>query len=405
MPGNGIACVFACQSQLELMASSTDIWIDATFQTVPSLFMQLLGVHVVVDGCTFPCCYALMTRKTTELYAAVFQKLHELLPGYCPASVTADYEAASVNGLTSVWGDSVSVKGCWFHFAQAVVKKSRSIGLSRQYRNSELVKKCIRCVISLPLLPANDITTAIGDLETTYSTGEDAATLGLLRQLLNYVRRQWIEKSSVGPSRISVFESTYRTNNGVEAFHASLKRRVRISHPNLHVFLRHLGQATIDSLADLQRLRNGLRIRRHKRKKYEQNDERISRQMARFSAGNMSRLEFLNAVSHTADNVADALATEDDDDTEVYSIDGESAEEDNASGPGNSPLSPAPPPSVAIQPDVQCDVCLVNARDPIVLVPCGHARFCRSCADRLVLIGLHCPICRTAIQSIMSYFS
>ena len=124
--------------------------------------------------------------------------------------------------------------------------------------------------------------------------------------------------------------------------------------------------------------------------------------MARFSAGNMSRLEFLNAVSHTTDNVSDALAIEDYDDNDTY---GESAVEENASGPGNSLLNPAPPPSIATQQYVQCEVYLINTRDPIVLVPCEHARFCRSCADRLVLIGVHCPICRTAIQNIMSYFS
>ena len=51
-----------------------------------------------------------------------------------------------------------------------------------------------------------------------------------------------------------------------------------------------------------------------------------------------------------------------------------------------------------------CDVCLLNPRDPIALVPCGHARFCRSCMDTLRSQSNNCPICRTAITLVMQVF-
>jgi len=33
-------------------------------------------------------------------------------------------------------------------------------------------------------------------------------------------------------------------------------------------------------------------------------------------------------------------------------------------------------------------------RDAVTLVPCGHARFCATCVDRVVTMGTGCTICR-----------
>ena len=66
-----------------------------------------------------------------------------------------------------------------------------------------------------------------------------------------------------------------RTNNVLESYHAALKRRVKVSHPNLYSFLSHLQQLTLDQLNDIARLRNGLNIRRPKKKSNMLNDKRI----------------------------------------------------------------------------------------------------------------------------------
>jgi hypothetical protein len=43
---------------------------------------------------------------------------------------------------------------------------------------------------------------------------------------------------------------------------------------------------------------------------------------------------------------------------------------------------------------------LLNAKSSFVFVPCGHARFCRSCANRPPEVSLHCPICRAPTLNI-----
>ena len=52
-----------------------------------------------------------------------------------------------------------------------------------------------------------------------------------------------------------------------------------------------------------------------------------------------------------------------------------------------------------------CEVCLVAARDnSIALVPCGHRRFCSSCADEVYNRARGCPICRANITMILRLF-
>jgi len=55
--------------------------------------------------------------------------------------------------------------------------------------------------------------------------------------------------------------------------------------------------------------------------------------------------------------------------------------------------------------EVYFEVCLIGQRDGVALVPCGHARFCGACVDRLVSMDSGCPICRTDIQMVMRVYN
>jgi len=66
-----------------------------------------------------------------------------------------------------------------------------------------------------------------------------------------YVERQWLNKSSVGAARMSVRDKSACTKNAVESFHAALRRRVKVAHPNIYLFLGHLQRATADGETDI----------------------------------------------------------------------------------------------------------------------------------------------------------
>ena len=52
-----------------------------------------------------------------------------------------------------------------------------------------------------------------------------------------------------------------------------------------------------------------------------------------------------------------------------------------------------------------CEVCLLAPRSGVALVPCGHSRFCASCADTVTALGNGCPLCRAPINMVLRLFT
>ena len=153
---------------------------------------------------------------------------------------------------------------------------------------------------------------------------------------------------------------------------------------------------------DKARLDNGLRISRPRKKLNLLNDERIKTCISKFDSGAYSRMQFLRAVSHSMGAHTDALHIALDSDNNDSDID-------------NSSESPTATVSVATSNTVSetsdpadegdiCQVCLLAPRANVALVPCGHSRFCASCADTVAAMGNWCPICRSPIDVVLRLF-
>ena len=256
--------------------------------------------------------------------------------------------------------------------------------------------------MSLPLLPPEEIVSAIADVEANVVV--DSSHENQLRQLIRYVNRQWISKRSVGPERLSVRENQSRTNNVLESYHAALRRRIKVSHPNLYSFLSHLQQLTADQLNDVARLRNGLNIRRPKKKSNMLNEKRIKSCVARFDSGVYSRLQFLRAVSHSVGAHTACLHLRDDDGNSSSENEDEDQQEPVPVAT-TSPTSDSTPAAEATASDDFCEVCFVAPRGGFALVPCGHVRFCEACAMRVSVMEGGCPVCGSEITMVMRLFS
>jgi len=105
-------------------------------------------------------------------------------------------------------------------------------------------------------------------------------------------------------------------------------------------------------------------------------------------------LQFLHAISHSLGiHSAGFLAEEvdSDDENDDVNID----EQQQPSGPATSATAAADATSAT------CEVCLLAPRDGVVLVPCGHSRFCAQCADAVAIMPNACPLCRTPIDMVM----
>ena len=135
---NDTALIFASEHQLALLCPSSVVYIDSTFRVVPSLFYQLFTIFVPHAEHTFPVCFALMSRKTTALYEAVFGKVRAAVPQFQPPQVIADFEEAPAAAIRAVFGNEVIISGCWFHFTQALVKRVRKLDLVNAFRDDSV---------------------------------------------------------------------------------------------------------------------------------------------------------------------------------------------------------------------------------------------------------------------------
>ena len=60
----------------------------------------------------------------------------------------------------------------------------------------------MRCLLSLPLLPTGEIVQAVSDIRPKIA--DDGQHIEVLKKLVAYINKQWINKRSVGPERLSV---------------------------------------------------------------------------------------------------------------------------------------------------------------------------------------------------------
>lgn len=101
------------------------------------------------------------------------------------------------------------IKGCAFHFGQAVWRKVQELGLRTTYSKRGPEYRYIRSLMALPFLPWADIQPAFDRLSARAASPE-------LQQLVGYIDSNWIGSPVWQPRNWSIFQTNVRTNNDVE---------------------------------------------------------------------------------------------------------------------------------------------------------------------------------------------
>jgi hypothetical protein len=94
----------------------------------------------------------------------VLQKVNTLLTEPKVTTFVVDFEAGLWQALRQVFTDP-EIKGCAFHFGQALWRKCQEIGLRTAYESREGVHKLLRKTFALPLLPPADIRPAFARIK------------------------------------------------------------------------------------------------------------------------------------------------------------------------------------------------------------------------------------------------
>ena len=71
--------IFTCDSNLKCLADCDTWYIDGTFVTCPTPFMQMFSVHGLYHMTVIPLCYALLSDKLSATYYSVFNRVRDVL--------------------------------------------------------------------------------------------------------------------------------------------------------------------------------------------------------------------------------------------------------------------------------------------------------------------------------------
>ena len=128
--------LLATDNNLEMLASADTVFM-VPFKIAPQQFTQLFTLHIIYMGFFIHVVYALLKDKSAETYYQMFATLRRKLAAlnliFNPTSQMIDFETGILPTLAQHFPNS-TVKGCNFHFCQAVWRKVQNLGLVPHYK-------------------------------------------------------------------------------------------------------------------------------------------------------------------------------------------------------------------------------------------------------------------------------
>lgn len=177
----------------------------------------------------YPILFALVNKKTTDIFRKIFTYLHDVLaPLLRPSEIITDFEASVYYALSETYVNS-HIGGSVFYFAQNLYKKICSLNLSQDLETNSYFRNVYHMLLMLPLLPVNTILDGLDNIEG------QAKTMGLAvltRPLFQYIRKQWI--STVTPELFCVHRLENRINENVIAPFKKLRDFLLLTKGKLH---------------------------------------------------------------------------------------------------------------------------------------------------------------------------
>ena len=155
-----------------------------------------------------------------------------------PAEVT-DFELATIQAIELAF-PTTEVKGCFFHFAQALNRKISKLGLQAAYREDATFSRFVRQTVALAFVPLRFVRLAWQPIKMS------APNLPRVDKFISYFEAIWLV-GNFSPRLWNVYETdsgSHRTNNHVDGWHNKLKRVARKAHPNVFELVEIMNRRT-----------------------------------------------------------------------------------------------------------------------------------------------------------------
>lgn len=162
---------------------------DGTFWSCPLPFFQLYSIHVDTGSnasqtIISPVVFVLLPNKEQHTYEVMFNLIKQQIPEWHPARVIVDFEIGAINALSKTF-PKASIKGCNFHFKQALSKKSREVNIKTEDEKRHVA----RCG-SLAYLPIELVE------DGWLAIMEEAPTSESITKFNNYFVTTWLDSKT-----------------------------------------------------------------------------------------------------------------------------------------------------------------------------------------------------------------
>lgn len=280
-------CIFSTKSSIRLIKDNNlgqQVLIDGTFSIVPKgPFYQVLVLSVAYKTRIYPFAFALMSRKSTACYRAMFKYIHNNLLPLDKCTFTTDYELAMRNSLRSLFPHA-SFFACHFHFCQAIKKRAYKMGMASVIRGNDDVRMIYYQCQNIPLLPIKHIPTAFDCIK------KSAESVECIQPFLKYYESQWL--ITEGAKNISVNSAIMRTTSAVESMNHTLSKSI-VQRGGFYTFLGGLCREAYNFWLDLDESIQAGGLESRSASTLQEKDEFIGALTKKLNTNKITEMEFL----------------------------------------------------------------------------------------------------------------
>ncbi|KAJ3428001.1 hypothetical protein M0812_25632 [Anaeramoeba flamelloides] len=228
---------------INVMRSSTHLFVDGTFLSAPNTFSQLiiLSVYDIQTNCFVVTNYSLIDSKFENNYDNLFFQLFQKIPNFCPQFITCDFEKAKTNSLQKKVPKSKIIH-CYFHFTQCLVRRIRTTGNKNNKELIQIFEKLKKFVHLNPQL-------IFKKWKKIYLNNDDSK----IENFLNYFYKFFFKQHPPVTWNVSSFcKNIMKTNAFLEGNNALLNKIFNHKKPTLENFIIQIRKLENESMLILR---------------------------------------------------------------------------------------------------------------------------------------------------------